>query len=107
MRLHPGNGIWELFVPGVSEGARYKYDLIARSGEPGGDSWNGLPDDRRSGGGIWVPGSYDPQTRLIYYGVGGTYLIAPLVSGATGKASSMGQPACLTSSAGAYAPSAK
>ncbi len=34
MRLHPGNGIWELFVPGVPEGARYKYEIIARSGEP-------------------------------------------------------------------------
>ena len=34
MRLHPGNGIWELFVPGVGEGARYKYEIIARSGEP-------------------------------------------------------------------------
>jgi 1,4-alpha-glucan branching enzyme len=34
MRLHPGNGIWELFVPGVAEGARYKFDLIGRSGEP-------------------------------------------------------------------------
>ncbi len=34
MRLHPGNGLWELFVPGVAEGARYKYEIIARSGEP-------------------------------------------------------------------------
>ena len=34
MRLHPGNGIWELFVPAVTEGARYKYEIIARSGEP-------------------------------------------------------------------------
>jgi 1,4-alpha-glucan branching enzyme len=25
MRLHPGNGIWELFVPEVPLGARYKY----------------------------------------------------------------------------------
>lgn len=62
---------------------------IAQSGEPGGDSWNGLPDDRRSGGGIWLPGSYDPQTRLVYYGVGGTYVIAPLVSGAKGKADAL------------------
>ena len=34
MRLHPGNGIWELFLPGVAEGARYKYEILARSGEP-------------------------------------------------------------------------
>jgi 1,4-alpha-glucan branching enzyme len=32
MRLHPANGIWELFLPGVGEGARYKFEILARSG---------------------------------------------------------------------------
>jgi 1,4-alpha-glucan branching enzyme len=34
MRLHPGNGIWELFLPGVPEGARYKFEVVSRSGAP-------------------------------------------------------------------------
>ena len=34
MRLHPTNGVWEVFVPGVGEGERYKYEIITRSGEP-------------------------------------------------------------------------
>jgi 1,4-alpha-glucan branching enzyme len=34
MRLHPGNGIWELFVPRVIEGAHYKFEILSRSGEP-------------------------------------------------------------------------
>ncbi|HEV8614974.1 MAG TPA: 1,4-alpha-glucan branching protein GlgB [Methylomirabilota bacterium] len=34
MRLHPANGIWEIFIPGVEEGARYKFEIRARSGEP-------------------------------------------------------------------------
>ncbi|MBI2525000.1 MAG: 1,4-alpha-glucan branching protein GlgB [Candidatus Rokubacteria bacterium] len=34
MRLHPANGIWELFVPSVTEGARYKFEVLARSGAP-------------------------------------------------------------------------
>ncbi len=34
MRLHPGNGVWELFLPGIAEGARYKFEVHARSGEP-------------------------------------------------------------------------
>jgi 1,4-alpha-glucan branching enzyme len=34
MRRHPANGLWELFVPGVAEGARYKFEIRARSGEP-------------------------------------------------------------------------
>ena len=33
MRLHPSNGIWELFLPGVGPGARYKYEILG----PGGD----------------------------------------------------------------------
>ena len=32
MRLHPGNGIWEIFVPGVPLGARYKYEILGRDG---------------------------------------------------------------------------
>jgi 1,4-alpha-glucan branching enzyme len=34
MRLHPGNGVWELFIPGVGEGAHYKFEIHSRSGVP-------------------------------------------------------------------------
>ena len=34
MRLHPGNGIWELFLPGVVEGSRYKFEILDSRGEP-------------------------------------------------------------------------
>lgn len=33
MRKHIPSGIWEIFVPGVAEGACYKFELRARSGE--------------------------------------------------------------------------
>jgi 1,4-alpha-glucan branching enzyme len=33
MRLHPRNGIWEIFIPGLAEGARYKFEILAHSGE--------------------------------------------------------------------------
>ena len=33
MRFHPGAGIWELFVPGLGEGERYKYEIKPREGE--------------------------------------------------------------------------
>jgi len=32
MRKHPGNGIWELFMPGVGTGTHYKYELLDRRG---------------------------------------------------------------------------
>ena len=34
MRLHPANGLWELFVPGVGEGVLYKFEILPRSGGP-------------------------------------------------------------------------
>ena len=33
MRLHPANGIWEIFIPGVSAGSHYKYELLDRDGK--------------------------------------------------------------------------
>ncbi|MCA9696533.1 MAG: hypothetical protein KC431_03325, partial [Myxococcales bacterium] len=32
MRLHPGVGLWELFIPGLEAGAKYKYALRDRHG---------------------------------------------------------------------------
>jgi 1,4-alpha-glucan branching enzyme len=33
MRLHPGNGIWEIFIPGVGHGTKYKYELLDQAGK--------------------------------------------------------------------------
>ena len=51
---------------------------IARPGEPGGDSWNGLDLDARNGASVWVPGSYDPELNLAYFGPAQTYDTGPL-----------------------------
>ena len=32
MRRHPGAGIWELFVPGLGEGSRYKFEILGQEG---------------------------------------------------------------------------
>jgi 1,4-alpha-glucan branching enzyme len=32
MRLHPRSGVWEMFVPGASEGQRYKYEFVGPDG---------------------------------------------------------------------------
>jgi 1,4-alpha-glucan branching enzyme len=32
MRLHPGNGIWEIFVPDVGAGRKYKFELLDGDG---------------------------------------------------------------------------
>ena len=33
MRLHPGNGLWEIFLPGIGHGAYYKFELLDKQGE--------------------------------------------------------------------------
>jgi alcohol dehydrogenase (cytochrome c) len=57
----------------------WRLRTIARPGEPGGDSWNGIPFDERSGASVWTPGSYDPETGLAYFGTGNTYDTGPLL----------------------------
>ena len=34
MRVHPGVGVWELFLPGVDEGTVYKYEILPQNGPP-------------------------------------------------------------------------
>ncbi len=33
MRVHPGNGLWEIFVPGVGNGALYKFEITDSRGK--------------------------------------------------------------------------
>jgi alcohol dehydrogenase (cytochrome c) len=51
----------------------WRFYTVAAPGEPGGDSWNGLPLEDRFGGSAWTSGSYDADTRLLYWGVGQPY----------------------------------
>ena len=46
----------------------WRTSTVARPGEPGGDTWGDLPLLLRAGGDAWIPGSYDPVTKLVYYG---------------------------------------
>ncbi len=56
----------------------WTFNTIAQPGTPGGDSWNGLPLDKRSGGSVWVSGSFDPVTGLALWGTAQTYDTGPL-----------------------------
>lgn len=47
---------------------RWRFRTIALSGEPGGDTWGGLPDLYRAGGEAWITGTYDPELNLTYWG---------------------------------------
>lgn len=57
----------------------WRFRTVAAPGSPGGDSWNGAPENERFGGSVWLAGSYDPKLNLVFFGTGQTYHIAPLL----------------------------
>ena len=46
----------------------WRFNTVARDGEPGGDTWNNLPNLFRAGTESWITGSYDPMLNLTYWG---------------------------------------
>jgi alcohol dehydrogenase (cytochrome c) len=56
----------------------WRFYTVARPDEPGGNTWNGLALEDRSGGSVWTAGSYDPELNLAFFGPGPTYDTAPL-----------------------------
>ena len=46
----------------------WRTHTIARPGEPGGDTWGDLRFEQRGGGDVWIPGSWDPDLGLVYFG---------------------------------------
>jgi alcohol dehydrogenase (cytochrome c) len=59
---------------------KWRFNTIARPGQPGGDSWNGAPVNERYGSGVWSIGSYDPDLNLVYFGTGNTYDVGTLLA---------------------------
>jgi alcohol dehydrogenase (cytochrome c) len=47
----------------------WKFHTVAHAAEPGGDTWNNLPDIMRQGGETWITGSYDPDVDLTFWGI--------------------------------------
>ena len=47
----------------------WRTHTVARSGEPGGDTWGDLRLGLRGGGDVWNGGSWDPNLNLVYFGV--------------------------------------
>jgi alcohol dehydrogenase (cytochrome c) len=50
----------------------WKFFTTALEGQPGGDTWNGLPNLLRGGGDTWIAGTYDPDLNTTYWGVAQT-----------------------------------
>ena len=60
------------FISGYDAGTGeqlWRFNTVARSDEPGGNTWANVPDYLRGGGDTWITGSYDPSLDLVYFGV--------------------------------------
>ena len=46
----------------------WRFNTVAESGEPGGDTWGDIADLFRAGGETWITGTYDPASKLTFWG---------------------------------------
>src|SRR5689334_8707145 len=69
---HPG-GNFIVALDAATGAEAWRFRTIPLPNEPGGNTWNGLATEKRTGGSAWVPGSYDPALDLVYFGVAQTY----------------------------------
>jgi alcohol dehydrogenase (cytochrome c) len=77
--INTGGGNYIVGLDATTGKEAWRFNTIAKPGEPGGDSWNGAPFNQRFGGGVWTSGSYDPVRNLVYFGTGNTYDIGTLM----------------------------
>jgi alcohol dehydrogenase (cytochrome c) len=47
----------------------WRTNTVPRVGEPNGESWGDVPNERRRGGSAWMPASYDAELNMVYIGV--------------------------------------
>jgi alcohol dehydrogenase (cytochrome c) len=63
-------GFLQSFEPETGE-LQWKYYAVPMNpGDPGLDTWKSLDAARHGGGQMWLPGSYDPETKLYILGTG-------------------------------------
>jgi len=78
--INTGGGDFIVGLDAQSGNEVWRFNTIARAGEPGGDSWNGAPVKERYGSGVWSIGSYDADLNLVYFGTGNTYDVGTLLT---------------------------
>jgi len=77
--LRVSKGAWVLGLDTETGEQKWRFNTIPRPGEPGGNTWNGLTMEERSGGSVWNAGAYDEELNLVYFGVAPTYDTGPLL----------------------------
>lgn len=63
-------GFLQSFDPETGKLQWKHYTVPMKAGDPGLETWKDLDAARHGGGNPWVPGSYDPETKLYIIGTG-------------------------------------
>jgi len=63
------DGCWISAYDAATGKLAWKFNTIARSGQPGSDTWGKLADPFRVGGETWIAGTYDQDLDLTYWGI--------------------------------------
>jgi len=63
-------GFLKSFDPETGEVQWTLYTVPMKKGDPGLDTWANLDAARHGGGPAWVPGAYDPETKLYMFSTG-------------------------------------
>src|SRR5262245_51908088 len=63
-------GFLQSFDPETGDLQWKFYTVPMKQGDPGLDTWASLDAARHGGGQTWIPGAYDPETKLYVYGSG-------------------------------------
>ncbi|MGI8958201.1 MAG: acido-empty-quinoprotein group A [Bryobacteraceae bacterium] len=63
-------GFLQSFDPETGELQWQHYTVPMNKGDPGLDTWAGLDAARHGGAQTWIPGAYDPETKLYMFGTG-------------------------------------
>jgi alcohol dehydrogenase (cytochrome c) len=63
------DGCWISGYDAATGKQLWKFNTVARTGQPGSETWGKLADNLRVGGETWIAGSYDPDLDLTYWGV--------------------------------------
>ena len=63
-------GFLQSFDPETGELQWKFYTVPMKPGDPGADTWKSLDAARHGGAQTWIPGAYDPETKLYIFGTG-------------------------------------
>ncbi len=63
------DGCWISGYDAATGKQLWKFNTVARTGQPGAETWGKLADNLRVGGETWIAGSYDPDLDLTYWGI--------------------------------------